>query len=164
MNLANELAQSALSAPDATAIALDTQPIYSYAEFADLSARWARALRTALPMQHQAKPQQQTSDALEPGDRVALVMENHSLYLPLLYGIWHAGLVAVPVNAKLHSSEFEFILSNCGAKVCFASGKLAPVIETASTDLSLAIIDAEKLNSVVAKQYEPLPTNREIGR
>ncbi len=39
---------------------------------------------------------------LSPGDRVAIVMRNRPEYLEALFGIWHAGLVAVPVNARLH--------------------------------------------------------------
>jgi long-chain acyl-CoA synthetase len=39
---------------------------------------------------------------LQAGDRVALFMANCPQYLELLYGIWHAGLVAVPINHKLH--------------------------------------------------------------
>jgi len=40
---------------------------------------------------------------LKPGERVALAMENCPEYLPLLYGIWRAGLAAVPMNSKLHA-------------------------------------------------------------
>ena len=37
---------------------------------------------------------------LSPGDRVAIVMRNRPEYLEALFAIWHAGLVAVPVNAS----------------------------------------------------------------
>jgi long-chain acyl-CoA synthetase len=36
-----------------------------------------------------------------------------------LFACWHAGLVAVPMNAKLHAREFEYIVGNCGAKATF---------------------------------------------
>jgi long-chain acyl-CoA synthetase len=36
---------------------------------------------------------------LQPGMRVALAMENCPEYLPALYGIWRAGLAAVPMNS-----------------------------------------------------------------
>jgi acyl-CoA synthetase (AMP-forming)/AMP-acid ligase II len=32
-------------------------------------------------------------------------MRNRPEYLEARYGIWHAGLVAVPVNARLHRDE-----------------------------------------------------------
>ena len=58
---------------------------------------------------------------LTPGERVAIAAKNTPAYLELLYGIWHAGLAAVPANAKLHGAELGYILEHCGARVCFAS-------------------------------------------
>src|SRR5674476_986725 len=55
-------------------------------------------------------------DRLVLGDRVALVMQNCPQYVELLFACWHAGLCAVPVNAKLHPRELEFILQNSGAR------------------------------------------------
>src|SRR5688572_13719794 len=51
---------------------------------------------------------------LKPGDRVALAMENGPDFLPALYGIWRAGLSAVPMNSKLHAREMAWILGDCG--------------------------------------------------
>ena len=47
---------------------------------------------------------------LEPGDRVALVMDNRPVYLVAQFAVWHAGLVAVPVNARLHRDEIAYVL------------------------------------------------------
>jgi hypothetical protein len=47
--------------------------------------------------------------ALNPGDRVAIVMRNRPEYLEALFAIWHAGSVAVPVNARLHRDEIAYI-------------------------------------------------------
>ena len=58
---------------------------------------------------------------LRPGDRVALAMTNNAEYLAVLFAIWRAGLVAVPVNAKLHPREIAFIASDCEARLCIAS-------------------------------------------
>ena len=46
-------------------------------------------------------------------------MKNCPQYWELLFACWHAGLAAVPMNAKLHAKEFEYIVENCGAKACF---------------------------------------------
>jgi acyl-CoA synthetase (AMP-forming)/AMP-acid ligase II len=54
---------------------------------------------------------------LTPGDRVAVVMRNRAEYLEALFGAWHAGLVAVPVNARLHRDEIAYVLSDSGAAV-----------------------------------------------
>ena len=54
---------------------------------------------------------------LVPGDRVAIVMLNRPEYLEALFAIWHAGLVAVPVNARLHRDEIAYILEHSGSAV-----------------------------------------------
>ena len=61
---------------------------------------------------------------LAAGDRVALAMKNCPEYYELLFACWHAGLVAVPMNAKLHPREFAYILENSGAKLCFVTPDL----------------------------------------
>ncbi|MGH8706336.1 MAG: AMP-binding protein, partial [Burkholderiales bacterium] len=65
---------------------------------------------------------------LAPLDRVALAMRNCPQYWEALFACWHAGLTAVPMNAKLHPKEFEYILGNSDAKVCFATPDLADAI------------------------------------
>ena len=62
---------------------------------------------------------------LKPGDRVGLTMTNCPEFYPTLYGVWRAGLVAVPINAKLHPRELAWILSNCGASLAVATPDLA---------------------------------------
>src|SRR5690606_4933594 len=62
---------------------------------------------------------------LLPGDRVGLFMGNHPDYLRLLWSAWWAGLVAVPINAKLHGREAAFILSDCAATMCFVDASHA---------------------------------------
>jgi long-chain acyl-CoA synthetase len=41
-----------------------------------------------------------------------------------VFACWHAGLAAVPMNAKLHAKEFAYILENSGAKACFVTPDL----------------------------------------
>lgn len=65
---------------------------------------------------------------LRPGDRVAIVAGNSPHYVKALHAIWHAGLVAVPVNAKLHGLEIAYILEHSGARVAFVSADLASVV------------------------------------
>ena len=54
---------------------------------------------------------------LLPGDRVAIVMGNRPEYLEVMYAVWHAGLVAVPVNARLHRDEIAYVLQDSGSAV-----------------------------------------------
>ena len=107
MNIASWLERSALSHPARPAAATGTRVVATYGQLAERSARLAGALREQF--------------GLKPGDRVAVIAKNSHHYLELLYGIWHAGLAAVPANAKLHGAELGYILEHSGARVCFAS-------------------------------------------
>ena len=59
------------------------------------------------------------------GDRVAVFMSNRVEYLIALYGIWFTGAAAVPINAKLHTKEADWIIENAEAKLTLSDGKLA---------------------------------------
>lgn len=61
-------------------------------------------------------------------------MKNAPDYVACLYACWHAGLVAVPINAKLHAREIAFILGNAGASVVFVTQDMA---RTATDALAL---------------------------
>ena len=101
MNPSAWLARAARADPRAVAIYRGTRPWVDYGGLALRAGRIAAGLRRR---------------GLVPGDRVALFMANTPEYLEALYGIWWAGLVAVPVNAKLHARELEFITADSGAR------------------------------------------------
>jgi long-chain acyl-CoA synthetase len=71
---------------------------------------------------------------LRRGDRVAFAMTNCVEAIEVMYAVWHAGLCAVPMNAKLHAKEFAFILENSGAKLCFVTPDLADTIAEAAKE------------------------------
>ncbi|HZP99824.1 MAG TPA: AMP-binding protein [Reyranella sp.] len=71
---------------------------------------------------------------LRRGDRVAFAMTNCVEAIEVMYAIWHAGLCAVPMNAKLHAKEFAFILENSGARLCFVTPDLAATIAEAARE------------------------------
>ncbi|WIM09904.1 AMP-binding protein [Enhydrobacter sp.] len=71
---------------------------------------------------------------LQPGDRVAFALSNCVESIEVMYAIWHAGLCAVPMNAKLHAREFAFILANSGARLCFVTPDLATTIAEAARE------------------------------
>jgi len=54
---------------------------------------------------------------LKPGDRVAFCLANSPRILETVYGCFAAGLVVVPINARLHPREIAYIVSNSGARV-----------------------------------------------
>jgi long-chain acyl-CoA synthetase len=110
VNLALWLHRAGLSHGDRPALGLGARVLKSYGEVAGRTARLAGALRGRL--------------GLQPGDRVAIAAKNCPDYLELMFGIWHAGLAAVPANAKLHGRELGYILQHSGARICFASSDL----------------------------------------
>lgn len=61
----------------------------------------------------------------KPGDRILIASGNCPEHVEILFAAWAAGLVAVPVNAKLHVEEIAAIVHDCDPALCFASGKLA---------------------------------------
>jgi acyl-CoA synthetase (AMP-forming)/AMP-acid ligase II len=113
MNQAELLAKAARSFGERPAVSEGGAVRLSYAELAARVARIAGGLRGL---------------GLAPGDRVALAMKNCPAYFELLYGAWHAGCAASPINAKLHPREFAYILENNGARVCFVTDDLAEAI------------------------------------
>ncbi|HEX8415333.1 MAG TPA: AMP-binding protein, partial [Sphingomicrobium sp.] len=54
---------------------------------------------------------------LVPGDRVAFCLANSPRILEVIYGCFAAGLVVVPLNARLHVREMAYIVANSGSKV-----------------------------------------------
>ena len=70
---------------------------------------------------------------LAPGDRVAIVMRNRPEYLEAMFGAWHAGMVVVPVNARLHQDEIAYVLDHSGSSVVLTDAEHAdevvPLVE-----------------------------------
>lgn len=110
MNLAQLLARTARIAGDRPALYHGERLLCDYRGLARRAAAIAGHLRDRLH--------------LAPGERVALFMTNAPEYLECLYGAWFAGLVVVPINAKLHPREAEYILRDCGAGALFCSDDL----------------------------------------
>ena len=111
MTLAHLLVRQARQSPDRPAILHGTHVHATYGEWAARSAGLAQRLRGA---------------GLVPGDRVLLFMRNHPRYLEVLWAAWWAGLVVLPVNAKLHRSEAEWIVDDAQARFGFVTQDTAP--------------------------------------
>lgn len=103
-NVASLLARTAGAWPRAPALALGANSLADYAALAQRAARGAGVLLDA---------------GLAAGDRVLLVARNVPAYIEALFSCWWAGLAAVPVNAKLHPRELEFVLADSGAALAF---------------------------------------------
>jgi long-chain acyl-CoA synthetase len=112
LNLAHLLLRSARWLPEKPAIAAGEQPVLTYGELA------SRVSRLSALLQKRFKK----------GDRIALAMKNCPEYYEVLFACWHAGMVAVPMNAKLHTKEFAYILEHSGAKLCFTTPELEATV------------------------------------
>jgi long-chain acyl-CoA synthetase len=112
MTLAHLLERQARVAADRPAIFEGERPWATHAQWAARCAALAQRLRDT---------------GLNPGDRVVVFMRNHPRYLEILWGAWWAGLVVVPVNAKLHPAEVEWIIDNAQARWGFVTRDVAPV-------------------------------------
>ena len=137
MNLAHLLHGVARRLPGRPAIAVGDRVLRSYQDLARRIARLAAGMVSKF--------------GLGPGDRVGLAMKNCPEYWEVLFACWHAGLTAVPMNAKLHPKEFAYILGNAGAKVCFVT-----------QDLESAFSSFERIVSIASPEYgnieaEPQP-------
>lgn len=105
MNIAMTLVQPAAAFAERPAICLGTQVLLSYADLARRAAGIAAGLREM---------------RLGRGARIAVFMPNRPEYLEILYGIWAAGHVTVPVNARLHPRELHHVLTDSEAAVLFS--------------------------------------------
>ena len=138
MNIAHLLERHARLSPDRAVLFHGPEPHATAQVWAQRSARVAARLR---------------QQGLVPGDRVVLFMRNHPRYLELMFGIWWAGLVAVPVNAKLHPKELEWIVDNAQAGWLFHTRDVLPD----ATTLGVPALDAES-DACTAWLDEPVDT------
>ena len=116
MNPAAWVERHARRQPDEPALADGDRVHASWSEFATRMAGAAAGLRDHF--------------GLSPGDRVAIVMRNRPEYLEALYAIWHAGLAAVPVNARLHRAEIAYILEHSESSVAVTDAEHAEDVES----------------------------------
>jgi long-chain acyl-CoA synthetase len=107
-----------------------------------------------------------TAAGLEPGDHVAICMENHDRYLEVIWGCHYAGLVYTAASSRLTSHELSYIINDCGARVFITSKYKADqaaevVADTPGVELRLMLDDTiegyESYEAAVAAQSsEPL--------
>ncbi|MGE0716808.1 MAG: AMP-binding protein [Alphaproteobacteria bacterium] len=121
MNIARFLHRSASVWPDLPAIAEGDETVASYRGLQGRVAALAGGLVGKL--------------GLQSGDRVALIMRNCPAYVEAMHACWHAGLVVVPINAKLHPREFHYILDHSGARVAMVTEDLADAVHAIAGEL-----------------------------
>lgn len=122
--------------PDLPATARGGEVVQSYAELAGDAGAIAAGL---------------LAKGLTQGDRVAIFASNSPEYVTALFAIWWAGLVAVPINAKLHHEELGYILGHADIKMVMASGATMASAEKAAPS------NSKSMNTVIINLENELP-------
>jgi long-chain acyl-CoA synthetase len=139
MNLAVWVERHGRRRPDDPALANGEAVHASWAAFAARVAAAAGGLRHDL--------------GLSPGDRVAIVMHNRPEYLEALFAIWHAGMVAVPVNARLHADEMAYILDHSETALAVTdadhAGDIEPLVGTVASLRATVVAPGERWDRLV---------------
>ncbi|HEY0885778.1 MAG TPA: AMP-binding protein, partial [Ramlibacter sp.] len=135
MNLARTLARVALADPRRPALYEGSRLLRDYGALASRAARLAAAF---------------AAGGLLPGDRIALFMRNHPAYLELLYGAWWAGLAVVPMNAKLHLREAQWILEHAQARWAFMTPDVGAGLQAPERTIDATGADYEGLFALPA--------------
>ncbi|MEB3031721.1 fatty-acid--CoA ligase FadD5 [[Mycobacterium] nativiensis] len=94
------------------------------------------------------------------GDRVLIVMLNHTEYIEATLAINALGAIAVPVNFRLTDPEISYIVSDSGAKGVITDGLLAPLIDAVrknSPGLDVAVVLGDDYESLIAEPGDPCP-------
>jgi long-chain acyl-CoA synthetase len=142
VSLAGLLDGPARWAADRPALLEGERPLRTWAELAEAVARRAGGLRER--------------HGIEPGDAVALFASNHAAYLELLFAIWHAGAVAVPISSRLHAREAADIVERSHASLVLATsevaGELAPLLGGPAT----IVLGDEDDEALLAAEPAPL--------
>ncbi len=125
LNLFALLDQAASRFGDRGALYLGERQLSTWGELRDRVLRLASSLRE-----------------LGPGARVAVASENRPEIVELMFAIWAAECVFVPINYKLHPREMEQILDDAGVSQVFASPEIG--VELVSvTSVPIEIVDSQ---------------------
>lgn len=126
MNLFAMLDQAASRFPDRGALYLGERRVRTWMELRDRVLRLATSIRE----QHAA------------GARIAMATHNRPEIVELMFAIWAAECVVVPINYKLHPREMAQILDDAGAARVFASSAIGAELSPMTTTTT-EIIDSE---------------------
>ena len=91
----------AQKSPDKAAIIMaDSGETMTFQELHDYAEKVANLLQSA---------------GLEPGDHIALCLENRLEFLPICWGAHYAGLYYTAISSRLTAPEISYIIKDCGA-------------------------------------------------
>ncbi len=101
---------------------------------------------------------------LEPGDKVAFLMDNGLFTAQLFLGAMYGGFVTVPLNVRAGVSQLSYVLDHCDAKVVFVGEEYTPLIEEVMAQVPRAVqVIPTAIDSVsTACTRPPAPTQPPI--
>ena len=129
MNLFALLDQTAARHGDRGAVYLGERQLHTWCELRDRVLRLASSIR-----------------ALGAAARVAVASENRPEIVELIFAIWAAECVVVPINYKLHPREMEQILDDAGVSQVFASPKIGARLQSV-TAVPVETVDSHEYSS-----------------
>ena len=147
MNIGSLLTSSAASHPKSPAIVHGSLTM-NYEQFNARVNRLSNALRRL---------------GARPGDNVAILMMNCPQMLEAMFAVFKAGCGAVPINFRLHPSEFAFIIDNSEASVLIMTEEFAQPIRQVRADLprvrhvittGSAAVDGQNYDDLIAGEDE----------
>ena len=101
---------------------------------------------------------------LQPGDKVALLMDNGILTVQLFLGAMYGGFVAVPLNVRAGTTQLSYMLDHCDAKVVFVGEAYRNMIQEVAVGIQRALrVECLNANGVpwtceADSLMAPLPT------
>ena len=147
MNLVLAFAQSAGNDGSKTALFWGDVR-FSYGQF------WAQSLLVAERLQFAL--------GVRRGDRVGVWLKNCPEFVPVLFGIWQAGAVAVPINNFLKPAEVQFILADAGIQTLVLDESMKEgFARLAAERPGLKALFAESLGGLAASKAEPMASLQE---
>jgi acyl-CoA synthetase (AMP-forming)/AMP-acid ligase II len=140
VNLFALLDQAASRFADRGAVYRGEQQLLTWAELRERALRLAGSLR-----------------ALGPGARVAVASENRPEIVELMFGVWAAECVYLPINYKLHPREMRQILEDACAAHVFASPKIATDLAHVTT-VPLEVVGEDSYESRFGAERATAPS------
>ena len=95
-------------------------------------------------------------DYISPGDRCVLLSENRPQWLIADIAIMNSGGVTVPLFTTYSESDYEYIINDCGPKVCIVSNKLQYEKIKNFLNEDIKIISIDEINSKIENFSEIL--------
>lgn len=138
-NLAAALAESAGAHGDRIAVRQD-ETVLTYTQLDDAAARVAALLR---------------EKGARPGDPIALVMPNVTLFPVAYYGILRAGCVVVPTNPLLKSREVAHTLRDSGSRIALTSPLFAAEVTKAAAETGVDCLVTDADFDTLVRATEP---------